>query len=144
MIKSLLIILLVFLQSGCATVENGRHIQPQDLAFIEKGKTTRAEVIQRLGRPMSEGPDLATMYQFKTTSTTTTTKTIVIGEGQTQQESVTTTQLEPVNRRTKAMYLHTKSEAAAFHGIKTTQERLYVIYDDAGIVQDYSFEVLRP
>jgi hypothetical protein len=136
------IIILAFFSSSCATSEMGRYITPQGLAFIEKGKTTRAEVIQRLGPPMSEGPD-PTKFQFKSTTTTTKSKTTVTPEGETQTEAVTTMQLEPINKVTKAMYLHTKSEAQAFAGVKTTQERVWITYDEAGIVQDYSFEVLR-
>ena len=120
----------------------GRYIGPQDLAFIEKGKTTRAEVIQRLGRPMSEGPD-PTLFQFKTTTTTTKSKTTVTPEGESQQEAVTTMRVEPITKFTKAMYLHTKSEGGIFTGIKTTQERVWITYDESGVVQEYSFEVLR-
>jgi hypothetical protein len=136
------IIIMAFFSSSCATSEMGRYIGSQDLAFIEKGKTTRVEVIQRLGRPMSEGPD-TTLFQFKTTTTTTKSKTTFTPEGESQQEAVTTMKVEPLTKFTKAMYLHTKSEGAIFTGIKTTQERVWITYDEAGVVQDYSFEVLR-
>ena len=53
---------------------------------------------------------------------------------------MTTTTVEPINKVTKALYLHTKSEGGVFVGIKTTQEQFWVRYDERGVVQDFGFE----
>lgn len=98
------IIILAFVSSSCVTYEKGRYIVPQDLAFIEKGKTTRAEVIERLGPPFSETADL---FQSEPTTTTTQTKITVTPEDGTQEEQI------------------------------------MITYDEAGVVQDYSFNVVR-
>lgn len=118
---------------GCATAEIGRQITPAEVAWIQKGVTTRAAIVQRFGHPMAETPDWTAM-QFQTTSTTTTTAT---GES---QQSVTTTKVEPINKVTKAIYLHTKSEGGLFVGITTTQEQLWIRYDEQGTVQDHGFQ----
>jgi hypothetical protein len=122
--------LFLLLLPACANVEIGRRITSDDVAWIQKGKTTRAEILERFGPPMSEGPDYNTM-QFHTKTTTTTHNS---GDN---QVSETTTTIEPVNKLTKAVYLHTQSEGGVFVGIKTTQEQFWVQYDERGIVQDY-------
>ncbi|HRE15551.1 MAG TPA: hypothetical protein PLW86_00585 [Rhodocyclaceae bacterium] len=38
------------LMAGCAT-EYGKKVSANDVAFVQKGRTTRAELIQRLGQP---------------------------------------------------------------------------------------------
>jgi hypothetical protein len=119
--------------SGCATAEHGRRITPDQITWIQKGITTRAEILQKLGGPMSEVPDWGGIT-YQSTSVTTTIK-----EGDTQK-TVTTTTAQPTKQRTKALYLYTRAEAAAFVGVKTTQEKFWVIYDEHGVVQDFSFE----
>jgi len=131
--KTYWIVLLAFISWGCATAEMGRYVGPQDVTWIQKGVTTRSEVVQRLGAPHSEAPDWTPM-QFQSVSTTTTSK-----EGASQQ-SVTTTKVEPINKSTKAIYLHTKSEGGLFVGFTTTQEQFWVSYDEHGIVQNYGFQ----
>lgn len=131
--KTLLTLSVAMVLWGCATAEIGRRITPEDVAWIQTGITSRAAIVQRLGPPMSETPDWTAM-QFQTTSTTTTTTT---GEA---QQSVTTTKVEPVNKVTKALYLHTKSEGGLFVGFTTTQEQFWIRYDERGIVQDYGFQ----
>lgn len=133
--KTYWIVLFPLIMWGCATAEMGRYIGPNDVVWIQKGVTTRPEVVQRLGAPMSEVPDWTSM-QFQSTSTTTTTTTKT---GETQQ-SVTTTKVDPINKLTKAVYLHTKSEGGIFVGITTTQEEFWVTYNERGIVQDYGFQ----
>jgi hypothetical protein len=120
--KTYWMVLLAFISWGCATAEMGRYIGPQDVTWIQKGVTTRSEVVQRLGPPLSETPDWTAM-QFQSVSTTTTSK-----EGESQQ-SVTTT-----------IYLHTKSEGGLFVGFTTTQEQFWVSFDEHGIVQNYGFQ----
>jgi hypothetical protein len=140
--KLFFVMLMALLSITCATHEMGRYITPQDLAFIQKGKTTRTEVVQRLGKPMGEGPD-PTLFEFKTTTMTTKGKTTVTPEGETQTEAVTTMHVEPIKKGTKAMYLHTRTEGGPFMDMKQTQEQVWITYDDAGIVQEYTFEVLK-
>ncbi len=129
----LLLFILTSLLSGCATAEHGRRITPVQVTWIQKGITTRAEVVQKLGGPMAEVPDWGGIT-YQSTSVTTTIK-----EGDTQK-TVTTTTAQPTKQRTKALYLYTKAEAAAFVGVTTTQEKFWVIYDEHGVVQDFSFE----
>lgn len=119
---------------GCATAEMGRQIKPEDVAWIQKGVTGRSEIVKRLGAPFSEAPDWSAM-KFQSTSTTTTNK-----EGE-KQQSVTTTTVEPINKITRALYLHTKSEGGVFVGIKTTQEQFWIRYDERGVVQDFGLEL---
>lgn len=118
---------------GCATAEMGRQIMPEDVVWIQKGMTVHSQVVKQLGAPFSEAPDWSAM-KFQSTSTTTTNK-----EGE-KQQSVTTTTVEPINKVTKAVYLHTKSEGGIFVGFKTTQEQFWVRYDERGVVQDFGFE----
>lgn len=47
--RALVGLTLVFL-TGCAT-EYGKKVSADDVAFLQKGRTTRAELIQRLGQP---------------------------------------------------------------------------------------------
>jgi outer membrane protein assembly factor BamE (lipoprotein component of BamABCDE complex) len=49
--------ILTSLLFGCATAEHGRRITPDQITWIQKGVTTRTEVVQKLGGPMSEVPD---------------------------------------------------------------------------------------
>ena len=133
MAKTCLPIVIAAALWGCATAEIGRQITPDEVAWIQKGISTRSAVVQRFGHPMAETPDWTAM-QFQTTSTTTTTAT---GES---QQSVTTTKVEPINKVTKAIYLHTKSEGGLFVGITTTQEQFWIRYDEQGIVQDHGFQ----
>ena len=72
--KNLWLFVVVFTVSGCVSAEMGRSISSQDVPWIQKGKTTRAEVVQRFGAPTSEMPDWAGMH-YQVTSITTTTKT---------------------------------------------------------------------
>ena len=129
-IKRTLVVLLLLLLPAFANVEIGRRITSDDVAWIQKPKTTRAEILERFGPPTSEGPDYNNM-QFQTKTTTTTHNS---GDN---QVSETTTTIEPVNKLTKAVYLHTQSEGGAFVGIKTTQEQFWIQYDESEIVQDY-------
>ena len=134
-----MILVAVVLTSACATVESGRKITPDDVAFIQKGVTTRTEVVQRIGAPIFEGPDW-TRLSFESTTTTTTVKATTT-EGETEKsKSVTTVETKPTPMNAKALYIHTKSEGSAFTGIRTTQEQFYVIYDSDGIVQDFGFQ----
>lgn len=131
--KTYLVLAMAAVLWGCATAEVGRQITPAEVDWIQKGITTRSAVVQRFGPPMAETLDWTAM-QFQTTSTTTTA---VTGEA---QQSVTTTKVEPINKVTKALYLHTKSEGGLFVGITTTQEQFWIRYDEQGVVQDHGFQ----
>lgn len=130
--------ILVFISSGCVTAEIGRPISPQDMAWIQKGKTTRVEVIQRFWAPESETPDWAAM-QYQVNTTTTTTRTTRTNNEESQQ-SVTTTTVEPIKPRTKALYLYKKVEGGLFVGVQTTEEQFWVTYDENGVVQDLGLQ----
>ena len=93
----------VFIVSSCAIAETGRSIKSQDVTWIQKGKTTRAEIVERFGGPTSEMPDWAGM-QYQVTSITTATQTTSNKDGESPQ-SVTTTTMEPIKPRTKALYV---------------------------------------
>ena len=133
-----LCLFVVFVLSSCVSAETGRSISPQDVAWIQKGKTTRAEVVERFGGPTSEMPDWAGM-QYQVTSITTTTTPTSNKDGESQQ-SVTTTTMEPIKPRTKALYVHQKTEGGPFGGIQITEEQFWITYDENGVVQDFGLQ----
>lgn len=58
--------------SGCA-VEQGRRVESTDVSFIQKGKTTKSELVEKLGPPTetavdSNGRESVTWEYFKSTS----------------------------------------------------------------------------
>jgi hypothetical protein len=120
MSRIILIALLVIL-SGCATAEMGRQITVEQAAWIQKGVTSRSEVVARFGAPNFEFPDY-TDSQHQTTSTSTTTK-----EGNT---STTTTTIQvQLPKSTKATYLYTKPEAAVlpfYANVQTIQNHFWI------------------
>ena len=136
--NAFLILSLTLITVGCATAEIGRNITSEEITWMQKWGTTRTEVIKKLGPPVSEIPDWSKM-ELSSTSTTTTT-TITGDAGQTQKSvSTTTVQTNPVNKFTKALYIHTKSTGGLFVGFDTTQEQFWVIYNEQGVVEDYGF-----
>jgi|SRR6185436_16945491 len=130
--NALLVILLLNLTS-CVTNERGRHIAAEELAWIQKGVTTRTEIVQKFGTPYSEVPD-GTMV------TTTVMPTTTNEDG--SKTTIVTSKLG-LAKNTKAKYLHTKTEGGLFRDIKVTQEQLTVRYDERSIVQDFGLERLR-
>ncbi len=46
---------------GCSTAEIGRQITLGEVAWIQKGVTTRTAIVQRFGHPMAETPDWTAM-----------------------------------------------------------------------------------
>ena len=133
MSRIILIAFLVIL-SGCATAEMGRQITVEQAAWIQKGVTSRSEVLARFGAPNFEFPDY-TNTKYETTSTSTTTKD--------RDTSTTTTTVQSQSpKSTKATYLHTRSEAAVlpfYANVQTTQNQFWINYDEKGIVQDFGF-----
>jgi hypothetical protein len=133
MTRSILVLLFVFL-SGCATAEMGRQITQEQAVWIQKGVTTRNQIVERFGAPNFEFPDY-TDSKHQTTTTSTTTK-----DGDTSTTTTTIQVQSPKN--TKATYLHTKSEAAVlpfYANVQTTQNQFLIRYDENGIVQDFGF-----
>lgn len=131
MSRIILIALLVIL-SGCATAEMGRQITVEQAAWIQKGVTSRSEVVERFGAPNFEFPDYANS-KYETTSTSTTTK-----DGDTRTTTTTVQVQSP--KSTKATYLHTRSQAAVlpfYANVQTTQNQFWIKYDENGIVQDF-------
>ena len=133
MSRIILIALLVIL-SGCATAEMGRQITVEQAAWIQKGVTSRSEVVEHFGAPNFDFPDY-TNSKYETTSTSTTTK-----NGDTSTTTTTVQVQSP--KSTKATYLHTRSQAAVlpfFANVQTTQNQFWIKYDEKGIVQDFGF-----
>jgi hypothetical protein len=133
MSRIILIALLVIL-SGCATAEMGRQITAEQTAWIQKGVTSRSEVVERFGASNFEFPDY-TNAKYETTSTSTTTK-----DGNTSTTTTTVQAQSP--KSTKATYLHTRSQAAVlpfYANVQTTQNQFWIKYDEKGIVQDFGF-----
>jgi hypothetical protein len=133
MSRIVLIALLVIL-SGCATAEMGRQITVEQAAWIQKGVTSRSDIVARFGTPNFEFPDY-TNSKYETTSTSTTTK-----DGDTH--TTTTTSQVQMPKSTKATYLHTRSKAAVlpfYANVQTTQNQFWINYDEKGIVQDFGF-----
>ena len=136
LMKWVLVASLPLLLANCATAEFGRQITPEEVTWIQKGITTRSEVVQRFGAPRFELPDW-TNRKYQTTTTQKTVK-----EGDTSTTTTTTVQVEPTDRTMKAVYMYTKSEAAVvpfYANAKTVQEQFWVSYDENGIVQDFGF-----
>ena len=131
------LMIIVFVAFGCATAEEGTRIMPDEVTWIEKEKTTRAEIVARFGSPPVEFPQSS---GFTTTSTTTTiTTTDLDGHVQTAQ---TTTQVERPSSLRKATYAYTRRNPARFpfyDNERSTQSEFWVVYDERGVVQDYGF-----
>ena len=133
MSRTILLALLIIL-SGCATAEMGRQITLEQTAWIQKGITSRSEIVERFGAPNFEFPDY-TSSKYETTSTSTTTK-----DGDTRTTTTTVQAQSP--KSTKATYLHTRSKAAVlpfYANVQTTQNQFWINYDEKGIVQDFGF-----
>jgi len=120
---------------GCATEEQGRRIIPDEVTWIEKQMTTRAEVVARFGLPPVEFPQSSGVTD---TSTMTTTSDSV-GHAKTIQ---TTTHIQHPMRLRKATYVYIHRDAAVFpyyDSLQSTQCQFWIVYDERGVVQDYGF-----
>jgi hypothetical protein len=131
-INTLLVMLLLNLTS-CVTNERGRNIMAGEIAWIQKGVTTRTEIVRTFGTPYSEVPD-------GTTVTTTVLPTTTNEDG---SNTTVVTSKFGLAKNTKAIYLHTKTEGGLFRDVKVTQEQFTIRYDERGIVQDFGLERLR-
>jgi hypothetical protein len=116
---------------GCATDEQGRLISHDEVTWIQKGVTTRSQVIERFGSPRFETP-----LQSSTTSTTTTTRPTVEGQPQT---TTTTVHVNEPPKGTKAIYPYTRARSTIPFDIKVRTSQFWLLYDENGVVQDYGF-----
>ena len=129
------LMVIAFVAYGCA--EEGNRIIPDDVTWIEKERTTRAEVVARFGSPPVEFP----LSSGFTTTATTATITITDSDGHTKPTQ-TTTQIQRPRLRRKAMYVYTHRNAVGFpfyDNVQFTQSQFWVVYDEKGVVQDYGF-----
>jgi hypothetical protein len=116
---------------GCATDEQGRLISRDEVTWIQKGITTRSQVIERFGPPRFETP-----LQSSTHSTTTTTT--ATAEGQSKTTTTTVHVNEPL-KGTKVIYPYTRSRSTLPFDIKVRTSQFWLVYDENGLVQDYGF-----
>jgi len=122
---------------GCATGEQGLRIVPDEVRWIEKERTTRAEVVAKFGLPPVEFPQSSGFTTISTTTTTTTTDS----EGHTKTKQVAT-QVQRPTRVRKATYVYMRRDAAVFpfyDNLQWKQCKFWVVYDEKGVVQDYGF-----
>ena len=115
--------------AGCAS--HGKLVTSEQVTWIQKGITTRDEVIRRLGSPnFPEVPSASTM--FSTEYETTTEETVENGKKVTRG----TMRVVPAKgKRTIAQYFY--AESAAFAG--TTTKDFWICYDEQGTVQNFGF-----
>lgn len=129
------ILVIAFLLYGCATEEQGRRIIPDEVTWIEKQRSTRAEVVERFGLPPVELPQSSSVTAI---SIATTTRDL---EGHTKTIQ-TTTQTQRPTRLRKATYVYIHHDAAVFpfyDNFQSTQCQFWLVYDEKGVVQDYGF-----
>lgn len=119
--------LLIF--SGCAS--HGKLVTSEQVSWIQKGITARAEVIKRIGSPnFPEVPSASTM--FSTEYETTAEETVENGKKVTRG----TMKVVPAKgKRTIAQYFY--AESAVFAG--TTTKDFWICYDEHGIVHNFGF-----
>ena len=132
-----ILMITAFVLCGCATAEQGMRIIPDDVTWIEKERTTRAEVVARFGLPRVEFPQSSAF----TTTTTTATITTIASEGH-PKIVPTATPIQRPTRLRKATYVYTHRDAGGFpfyDNVQFTQSQFWVLYDEKGVVQDYGF-----
>ena len=115
---------------GCATDEHGRLINQDEVLWIEKGMTTRTQVVEHFGSPRFEGALPST-----TTSTTTITATV---EGK-SHTTITTVQVDEPPTQTKAIYPYTRLQSRTPFYVKVYTSEFWLVYDEQGVVQGYGF-----
>lgn len=114
---------------GCAS--HGKLVTSEQALWIQKGVSTRDEVIKRLGSPnFPEVPSVPTMYS--TEFETTTEETVENGKKITRG----TVKVVPARgKRTIAQYFYV--ESVAFGGVATKD--FWICYDEYGTVQNFGF-----
>ena len=131
--SAILVIALVLF--GCATAEQGKRIIPDEVRWIEKGRTTRAEILARFGLPTVEFP-MSSDFTIGSMTTTTTDS-----EGHTKTIQVITQTQRPTRPR-KATYVYIRRDTAVFpfyDNPQLTQCQFWVVYDEKGVVREYGF-----
>jgi len=135
--RAAVLTVLAFVVFACATADESKRIDPDDVRWIEIERTTRAEIVARFGLPSVEFPQSP---GFRTTSQTTTTTTEL--EGHTKTVRVTP-QVQRPTRSRKATYVYNRREPSVFpfyDNLKFTQCQFWVVYDENGVVQDYGVD----
>ena len=121
-------VLISLVLCGCATDEHGRLINQEEVLWIEKGVTTRTQVVEQFGSPRFEG-----LLPSTTTSTTTAT---VEGKSQT---TITTVHVDEPRTQTKAIYPYTRFQSTTPFYVKVDTSEFWLVYDEHGVVQGYGF-----
>ena len=137
-VRLAVLMVIAFVLFGCATAEQGKRLVPDEVRWIEKERTTRAEVVARFGLPPVEFPQSS---GFTPTSKTTTITTTDL-EANTKTVQVTTPPQHP-RRSRKATYVYTRRAPSVFpfyDNLQVAQCQFWVVYDEKGVVQDYGFE----
>ena len=116
---------------GCVADESGRLISRDEVTWIQKGVTTRSQVVERFGSPRFEAP----LYS-STTSTTTTTRAGPDGQSQT---TTATVHMDEPPRGNRAIYPYTRFQSAIPFDVKAHISHFWLLYDEHGVVQDYGF-----
>jgi len=122
--KVAVIALMAFVSYSCATAEQGMRITPDEVAWIEEGKTTRAEVVAKLGSPRLEIPQPS---EFISASTTRQVQRL------------------PGLRKATYVYLHRDTAGFPFYeDLGVTQSEFWIVYDEEGVVRDHKFLGSQP
>src|SRR5262249_55280515 len=126
-----------FVVFGCATADHGKRIVPDEVGWIERDRTTRAEIVTRFGLPSVEFPRSS---DFNATSQTATSTTDPEGHIKTIQMPA---QVQPPTRSRKATYVYNRREPSVFpfyDNPRLRQCQFWIVYDEKDVVQDYGFE----
>src|SRR5829696_6316843 len=122
--RVVVIALMALVSYSCATAEQGTRITPDEVAWIEKGKTTRAEVVAKYGSPPVEFPQSSDFISASTTM-----------------------QPQRLPRLRKATYVYIHRDTAGFpfyEDLGVTQSEFWIVYDDEGVVRDHKFLRSQP
>ena len=105
---------------GCVVEDHTLVIRPDDTTWIQKGQTTRQEVIERFGAPRFTGT--------------------LEGEGQYAEYSPPGPGVASLEPRPEGPFPQTyRPPADTMPGAEALGERLWLVYDNQGIVQDFGF-----
>ncbi len=116
---------------GCVADEYGRLISRDEVTWIQKGVTTRSQVVEKFGSPRFEVP-----LHSSTTSTTTTTTARPDGQA---RITTTTVHVDEPSMGNRAIYPYTRLESTVPFDVKARTSQFWLLYDEHGVVQDYGF-----
>lgn len=117
-------VVIAFVLYSCATAEQSTRIAPNEAAWIQKGTTTRTEVLARFGPPRLEFPQSSSIISPSTT-----------------------VQLQQLPRLRRATYVYIRRDTAGFpfyEDAGVTQSQFWIVYDEEGVVRDYGFLGSQP